>query len=107
MTEQVYNHQRQTKPMEPERLTLFSSVEVKKRIGYEHLKSEADSWEILLKDTLGQLNDPDNESRHYRTMNEILNEILKQLVAILNKSKNADKLLSKIEGDIFALMFTE
>ena len=107
MTEQVYNHQRRPKPMEPDRLTLFSSSEVKQRIGYDHLKSEADSWGTLLKDTLGQLDDPDDESRYYRTMNEILNEIVEQLVGILNKSKNADKLLTKIEGDIFTLMFDD
>jgi len=107
MTEQVYNHQRRPKPMEPDRLTLFSSAEVKQRIGYDHLKSEADSWGTLLKDTLGQLDDPDDESRYYRTMNEILNEIVEQLVAILNKSKNAETLLSKIEGDILALMFDD
>ena len=107
MTEQVYNHQRRPKPMEPDRLTLFSSAEVKQRIGYDHLKSEADSWGSLLKDTLGQLDDPDDESRYYRTVNEILNEIVEQLVAILNKSKNAETLLSKIEGDILALMFDD
>ena len=107
MTEQVYNHQRRPKPVEPERLTLFSSGEVKQRIGYDHLKCEADSWGTLLKDTLGQLDDPDDESRYYWTMNEILNEIVEQLVGILNKSKNANKLLPKIEGDIFTLMFDD
>ena len=107
MTEQVYNHQRRSRPTETERLTLFSSAEVKQRIGYDRLKSEADSWGVLLKGALGQLADSEDESRYYCTMNEILNEIVAQLVAILNKSKNAETLLTKVESDTLALMFDD
>ena len=108
MTEQVDNHQsRPRRPVEMEPLTLFSSADVKQRIGYDRLKAEAVGWGKLLKDTLGSLDNPEDERHYYQTMEEILREIVDQLVSILNKRGDSDALLARLEGDALALMFDD
>jgi len=108
MTEQVDNHQsRPRRPVEMGPLTLFSSADVKQRIGYDRLKAEAVGWGKLLKDTLGSLDNPEDERRYYQTMEDILREIVDQLVSILNKRGDSDALLARLEGDALALMFDD
>lgn len=78
MTEQEDHHQRRPWPIAVEPLTNLSTAEVKERIGYEHLREEAEGWGTLLKCTLGSLENPEDEARYKRTMEEILTEIVDQ-----------------------------
>lgn len=107
MTEQEDNHQRRPRPVEVEPLTNLSSDEVKRRIGYDHLREEAEGWGILLKRTLGSLDDPEDEARYQRTTEEVLTEIVDQLVEILGKARNRDTLFARLEGETLALMFDD
>lgn len=107
MTEQGNNHQPRLRRQEAVQLTLFSSNDVKQRIGYDRLKAEADGWGTLLRTTLGILDTPEDEARYSRTMDEILNEIVQQLVDILNKSKTVEGLLTNLDGDALGLMLDD
>lgn len=61
----------------------------------------------MLKRTLGNLADPEDEARYQRTMEEVLTEIVDQMADILGKDTSRDALLSRMEGEGLALMFDE
>ena len=90
---------------QPIRAQSFSNDDIKRRIDFNKLKSEADGWGVLLKKTLGVLQNPEDEARYYHTTNEILTEIVNQLVDILNKSLTPEVIVAKIEYERLALMF--
>lgn len=105
MTEQVNNHQRPPagKPLRP----LFTREEVKQRLDYDRLQAEAECWGTLMKQTLGLLGTPAEESRYRSMTGELLTELVNQLTDALNQSPQPETILQKFEGDAFSMLFDD
>lgn len=105
MKEQVYDHQPQR--LAPPARAPFTREEVRRRLNETKLRAEADAWGALMKNTLGFLTGPGEESRYRRTTSELLEELVNQLTDALNHAQTPEKILAKIEGDAFAVLFDE
>ncbi|MCI9364255.1 MAG: helix-turn-helix domain-containing protein [Oscillospiraceae bacterium] len=99
--EQEYNHQPQGGSM-PRRA--YTPANVMDLIGYSQLRKDVDGWGHLLKDTLKQLQTPEEERRYCQTMDALLLELVGQLTAALNGTTNSGRLLAALQGQEFSAM---
>jgi hypothetical protein len=73
---------------------------------YEDLRCEALAWGEL-KDKLGHFAAPRDKARYMRKAVELLNEIANRIHAELNRNHNPQYIAGVLEGDAFAVFFSE
>jgi len=105
ITEQVNNHQRRPqRPQGVDDIPIFSLHEVKKKMNYDYLLSEAESWGELKQRAC--LFDCDEDAERYKfVIVEILEELAAQLLKKLNKANHPELVVAALESEAFSRMF--
>jgi len=105
ITEQVYNHQRRPqRPQGVDDIPLFSLHEVKQKMNYDYLLSEAKSWGELKQRAC--LFDCDEDAERYKAVIvEILEELAAQLLKKLNKADRPEIVIAALGSEAFSRMF--
>jgi len=105
ITEQGYNHQRRPqRPQGVDDIPLFSLHDVKQKMNYDHLLSEAESWGELKQRAC--LFDCDEDAERYKTVIvEILEELAVQLLKKLNKADRPELVIAALGSEAFSMMF--
>jgi hypothetical protein len=101
--EQEYYHQGDA-PDDKKPVPLLSLAQMKKIMRYDDLRCEALAWGNL-KETLGHFAIPEDKLRYMQKADEMLDEIAKQALDMLNTGQNSDHIASIFEGEDFAAFF--
>lgn len=105
--EQENNHQGPLPVEFSQPLSIFTAKEVMERIHYPQLQADIAGWGKLMRDTLHSFQTPADEQRYYNVMHEILSELVSQLTALLNQSKEPGRILEKMSSSAFSNLFDE
>jgi hypothetical protein len=103
--EQVENHQG-CAPDDKIPVPLFFLEQAKALMRYEDLRCEALAWGEL-KEMLGHFAAPRDKARYMRKAIELLDEVASQIRDELNRNRNPQHIADILEGDAFAVFFSE